>query len=495
MSMPRAGGYRTRRGGAAGGLEDWKARGALGTFQQAWVKSWANEVAVALIPPSVHSVVLSLTVALPLLALLGCSQRVEGIVRIVLITVDTLRYDGFEPMHGRPSLMPETYRLAQQGVILRRHYSATSTTQPTHASILTGLHPWQHGVYQNGVPLRDGFETVAERMKQAGFSTGAVVASFPLYRGFGFARGFDDYDEEFTETFAWQWGGLHVPEARFYSLAGSVTQKAIGLMDRASGKKQFFWFHYFDPHPPYGDLAGGEIHWLPWVRSRLEKPETLADARAMIPVMRKAYDRDVRALDDSLRVLIERIRREEDEFETHILFASDHGEAFGESGSVGHGARLTEELIHVPCFIHSPRMDPHTSDIPTGSVDLAATILSLAGLDARKSEGRDLIGTTSEEGPVVGMRRPLDEEEIEYRTDGKPYRLAARQFYAVAGGRVYKGDQGSIATNDTEPVDEQTAERMKKLFATFERELDAVASKVTIDAKEREALEALGYAQ
>jgi len=462
---------------------------------QAWVKAWVSEVAVALVPPSVHRFVLSLMVALPVLALLGCSQGVDGPVRIVLITVDTLRYDGFEPMHGQPSLMPKMYRLAQQGVIFRRHYSATSTTQPTHASILTGLHPWRHGVYQNGVPLGDGFETIAERMKQAGFSTGAVVASFPLYRGFGFARGFDDYDEEFTEMETESWRGLKVPEGRFYSLAGSVTQKAIGLMDRASGKKQFFWFHYFDPHAPYGDLAGGELYRPSWVSSRLRKPETLSDARAMIPVMHKAYDRDVRALDDSLGVLIEHIRREEDEFETHILFVSDHGEAFGESGSVGHGTRLTEELIHVPCFIHSPRMGSRPSEIPIGSVDLAATILSLAGLDARESDGRDLTGASSEEGPVVGMRRTWDEAEIEYRTDGKPYRLAARQFYAVVGDRVYKGNQASIATNDTEPVEEQTAERMKKLFANFERELDAIAGKLTISAKEREALEALGYVQ
>ena len=67
-------------------------------------------------------------------------------MRIVLVTLDTLRADGLEKM-------PATSAYARRGARFERAYSATSTTQPTHASLLTGLHPWEHGVTDNGEVL------------------------------------------------------------------------------------------------------------------------------------------------------------------------------------------------------------------------------------------------------------------------------------------------------------------------------------------------------
>ena len=54
--------------------------------------------------------------------------------------------------------------------------TSTSTTLPTHATMFTGLHPWHHGVTRNAMVLRGGHETLAERLREAGFETAAVVA-------------------------------------------------------------------------------------------------------------------------------------------------------------------------------------------------------------------------------------------------------------------------------------------------------------------------------
>ena len=91
--------------------------------------------------------------------------------------------------------MPRLRKWAERGRVFERYYSSTSTTQPTHATLLTGLHPWEHGVPRNGMVLTDERITLAERLRDAGFRTVAAVASFPLHRQFGFDQGFETYHD------------------------------------------------------------------------------------------------------------------------------------------------------------------------------------------------------------------------------------------------------------------------------------------------------------
>jgi arylsulfatase A-like enzyme len=136
-----------------------------------------------------------------LLGLSGCiDSREDGPgspIRIVLVTLDTLRLDGFTGSGVREGPMPRTLEFAAQGQRFEQAYAASPNTQPTHASMLTGLHPWEHGVTRNGRVLDDGFETIAELLQTHGYSTAAVVSSFPLHARFGFDQGFDSYQDDF----------------------------------------------------------------------------------------------------------------------------------------------------------------------------------------------------------------------------------------------------------------------------------------------------------
>ena len=89
-------------------------------------------------------------------------------------------------------------------------------------------------------------------------------------------------------------------------------------------------------------------------------------------------DREVGALLDSLeqRQVLDG---------TVVVIASDHGEGFGEHGLRGHGNSLYRTELHVPLIIRYP------SRVPAGTRvrevvtlrDLAATLIDLAGVDAR----------------------------------------------------------------------------------------------------------------
>ena len=59
-----------------------------------------------------------------------------------------------------------------------------------------------------------------------------------------------------------------MPEGRFFPLGDAIARRAIESLDRADEARQFFWFHYFDAHSPYGSTRG----------SRLRKPEIMKAA-------------------------------------------------------------------------------------------------------------------------------------------------------------------------------------------------------------------------
>jgi arylsulfatase A-like enzyme len=415
----------------------------------------------------------------------SCTSQAVPRVRVVLITLDTLRYDSLAGSADRPSAMPLTRAWAEKGVVFERFYSVTSATQPSHATMFTGLQPWQHGLTRNGQILNAKFVTLAERLKQAGFTTAAVVASVPVDSQFGFSQGFDVFVEHFNHGSNPHWEGTTVVGDRFYCLADTVTNQAIELLDRTKGERQFYWFHYFDPHEPYGDSAGGPAIAL---TALIEKAASGAPVFDDLRRARTLYDADVGALDRSLNRLLQRLHQN-DKTETHIVMVSDHGESFGEDGAMGHGQRINEEQIHVPLVIESPRLARGTRGDVTASVDIAPTLLSLAGVTDSVPGGRDLSVRSDAPRWVFGMRRTFVEETREWLADGKSRMLPEMLFYFADGESIYTGDGNGVATQ----LNAATSIQMAGLFRSFEAELRGHVVEEAVDEKTQNALKALGY--
>jgi arylsulfatase A-like enzyme len=297
--------------------------------------------------------------ALPLLLLALCASAGCGgeRTRIVLITLDSLRYDSFAGSAERVSSMPRTSALAAKGTRFEHFYASTSSAQPTQATIFTGLHPWNHGVTRNGVVLEEAHRTFPERLRRSGFSTAAVVGSFELHRSFGYAQGFDQFHDQLEIDIEGRHSFHDVPlgDNGFYSLADSVTRTALEVLDGLRGERQFVWVHYFDPHGPYGDAAG--------LAESLSTPRLLSMVESGHPEIREAlreahrlYERDVASLDEALSRLLQRLLEDAEQVTTHVLVASNHGESFGEAGSIGHDTRRGR--------LHRARHAPHARADP-----------------------------------------------------------------------------------------------------------------------------------
>ncbi|MEM7351766.1 MAG: sulfatase, partial [Acidobacteriota bacterium] len=239
---------------------------------------------------------------------------------LVLITLDTTRNDFVGPtVEGGASRTPALDRLAGQGVRYRRAVAPSPLTLPSHASLLTGLEPPEHGVRVNGsVALPQDLPTLATLLTAHGFDSAAFVATRVLDRRFGLARGFALYDDRMVAERLGEYG---YPERD----AAAVTTAALAWTAGRDPVRPFFlWVHYYDPHFPYAapGSTGGSVHAL------------YADEIAFM-------DRQIGRLLDGLPATPERI----------VAVVGDHGESLGEHGERTHGIFLYRSVMEVPLIV------------------------------------------------------------------------------------------------------------------------------------------------
>lgn len=443
-----------------------------------------------------NAAMVQLTALLGICAFLASCERPRG-VRVVLFTLDTLRYDALLGAPGQPSSMPGTLSWAQDNaVIFERFYAAVSATSPTHATIFTGLHPWQHGVTRNRLVLDERFLTLAECFKEAGFSTAAVVASAAAVNSGSFAQGFDKFIRVKPGATLDANGRTVSSDNRVrrrYALGGEVEEQAFRVLESLRSERQFLWVHFVDPHTPYGDTAG-DVDRV-WTAKAREQAIAAADGgREVFRRVQRLYSADVMMLDSILVRLIARLEQDSESFETHIVITSDHGECL-EEGRLGHGRHLVEQVIHVPTLIASPRMVPGIRRDVAGSVDLFTTLLSLARIRREVGGGRDLLEDGESSG-AVGMRMAYGRPLAYKGADGVDRLIDGELIYFVtAEGAVYRSDCQRLMAPPGLDISPAGAQELLVHFRVPCRQLSKEPQAATVDPDTEEQLRALGYVE
>ncbi|MCH7869825.1 MAG: sulfatase-like hydrolase/transferase, partial [Myxococcales bacterium] len=428
------------------------------------------------------------------------SREGDARVRVVLITLDTLRFDRFEAIHGKTSAMPLTRSHAERGLVFRHFYTVSPVTQPAHVTFLTGLPPWEHGITRNGSVFSDRFPSIVETFKQNGFETRAIVASFPLARRFGFARGFDEFNDDFSHNLSenkllWE-SHWKIQAGEFFALGNSITDRALAALQRATEPKQFFWFHYFDPHAPYGISSGAGAMRKKDIMAGI--PTGAAAVKQLLTEAAALYDKDVRYLDLALDRLLRKLAEDEATYETHIVVVADHGESLGDGNSIGHGARLNEAELRVPAFVISPKVAAGVRNNVTSAIDIAPTLLSLAGLKMTGPglPGRDLTAPPTNDSRAFAIRRTFREfGKSELRLDGEHYSLDEILFCEIdSTGRIRRGNRDELIESE-ENLTTNEHDRIMDSFRTFHEAYERMNEATAIDAEARRGLEALCYIQ
>ncbi|CAN91253.1 cell wall surface anchor family protein [Sorangium cellulosum So ce56] len=290
---------------------------------------------------------------------------------VLLVTLDTVRADHTSAYGYGRDTSPRLAELAARGVLFERAYAVSSETQRAISPLVTGRRLNRAARDRREWPtLLPENDTLAERMKRAGYLTAAVSSFTWISQERGFDQGFDRFETVY--------GDAHPEREATGHLA---VEKAIALLEGVAQRTQpiFLWLHLFDAHERY--LAHPGI--------RFGAGRTAA------------YDGEIAYVDRQLGALLDAVARGPRAGRTAIIVHGSQGEGLGEHGPVGHGVELYEEAIRVPLVIALPGAAPGRYPHPVSTVDIAPTVLDVGGAEATAVEGASLaaIATGAERAP------------------------------------------------------------------------------------------------
>ena len=299
--------------------------------------------------------------------------RREPGLDVLLITLDTLRADAVGAYGARAASTPWMDRLANEGLRFAEARAHNVVTLPSHANILSGRYPFDHGVRDNaGFRMPDGVETLATVLKAQGYRTGAFVSAFPLDSRFGLDRGFDVYEDSFVDASA---RPVFLEQERRGTETVALARR---WLEEDRSRPSFCWVHLYETHAPYAP------------------PEPFATRFRDTP-----YAGEAAATDAALGPLLEPILAAGRTGRTLVVLTSDHGEALGDHGEATHGIFAYEPVLRVPLVLFQPRLfRPGATSTPAGHVDILPTVLDALALPVPAGlPGRSLLGRLSADVP------------------------------------------------------------------------------------------------
>ena len=416
----------------------------------------------------------ALAAPLVLLVLLtGCGRKQPSAVTdtgpprdLLLVTLDTFRVDR-AGCYGNPEgLTPSIDRALRSALLLGDAFAPAPLTAVSHATMLTGLEPYHHGVRDNALfPLADSVATLAEHLGQHGFTSAAFIAGFPLSKRFGFGQGFTTYDDEL---------GPDPGAETFFAErpAREVVDRALAWVATLRGQDHaFLWTHFFDPHHPHRPLR----------------------ALRALPVTGD-YEREIRGMDRQIGRLLRGL--EAAGRRPLVVIVSDHGEGLGDHKEQHHCILLHDETMHGLLGFAAPRDSPLATRLRglrrgvARYTDIAPTVLDALGVEAMPDlDGGSLLTSTSSEGAYGESYYSM----LHYRWSPLlSWRDERWTYIEGPHPELYDrfGDPGE--RHDVIREHPDIAETFSKRIADVAHAPEA-SSAQELDAESREKLAALGY--
>ena len=309
---------------------------------------------------------------------------------ILLIGIDSLRADHMSCYGYHRLTTPHIDRLAQEGTLFERTYSAYIPTTSGYASMLTGMDLFSTQVValRHKGPLRSEVRTLAEILRDVGYNTTCVG-----FKGNPSSRGFDTY-LNFSG-----WGGWN--EGR-NPKAQKLNEVTIPELDRLAKEKEpfFLFLRHMDPHSPY-------LPPEPYERMFYHGDECNPRNKSMEPVMAfkpfrdyfatwmppgitdkdyviAQYDGGVAYMDACIQTIFTALASRGVLDKTIIVINSDHGETLYDHECWFDHHGLYDPTLHVPLIIRYPRKVPAGKRVGgyNRHQDLVPTLLELADIKA-----------------------------------------------------------------------------------------------------------------
>lgn len=313
---------------------------------------------------------------------------------VILISLDTLRADHLGCYgYDRPT-SPFLDSLTADCALFANTYAQSSWTLPSHLSMLYSLNSASHQVYYNDQKVDASLPSVASVLRDRGYITYGFTGGGYVSSIYGFANGFDWYDEPV--------GGRKAPLG--VDEAESLFAVTSDWLEEHRDRPFFLFLHTFQIHGPYASPEPWSSMFLdqgaPWRKLALRNfLDNNGDDYAFSPEEQAnivgLYDGEIRYTDEMLlKPLVERLRELGLYDNTLLIITSDHGEEFLEHGGWLHGRTLYDELIRVPLIVKFPASAHRGQRVEykTRLIDIVPTILESVGIgyDRADFEGKSL---------------------------------------------------------------------------------------------------------
>ncbi len=395
---------------------------------------------------------------------------------ILLVVLDCARADRFDAALADTPGLPFLRSLRPEVLEFAAAVSPGSWTVPGHASLFTGLYPWDHGAHsRTGPRLLPGPETIAEALGRAGYRTALFSGNAYVQSATGLSRGFEKAVWGGAREFFLRFEGADRPSSPDLGAAGPVhdlshesaapspfRQFAIDALSRApafwdglnrvGGKMRgtsgetarsvcpwiepelerwlasqpaeapvFVFVNLIEAHEPYLADAGFEVgakRWLGYAGARQDSVLWVQGrwkpSSAELASSRRSYAHAYRTLDRRVERIVGAFSRHRRWEESLFVLTSDHGQAFLEGETIYHRFRLDEPITRIPLWVRAPGGAPR--GVRTDWASLVDIPRTLAGLVGRPSFGdptaRSLVEPGDPERPVYALTDGIRAAEI-----------------------------------------------------------------------------------
>ncbi|HKV89885.1 MAG TPA: sulfatase-like hydrolase/transferase [Thermoplasmata archaeon] len=338
---------------------------------------------------------------------------------VLVVVLDCGRADDLPGGSRAVTNMPFADGLRRESLWFPRAVSPAPWTVPSHASLFTGLYPWEHGAHAKGtLKLPEGIPRLPALLHERGYRTFSLSANHLISPDLGLSEGFD------RSAWAGWWepyyrtsGNGHPPHAsgngvpthnsRLHRLKHGPTWEAVKLTSRvvyrfpfvtdAAGRLRqrlrdpggretpgvsswieptfdrwlgetppstpvFAFVNLLEVHEPYYPVATWRAQLADWVRDSRDRQDHIGWLAGAWKPSAQEYDRlhelcrDMLAeADRRLAGLAAVLQRHGRWEDTTVVITSDHGQGFGEHDILFHMLRLEEPLVRIPLWIRRPR--------------------------------------------------------------------------------------------------------------------------------------------
>jgi len=315
---------------------------------------------------------------------------------IILLVIDSLRFDHVGFGNHAPSLTPVLDRIAEQGYSFTQAITQGPYTRAAMSSLMSSTYASMYGGEKR---LSLDRPVIQEMLRPAGYSTLGVSTNLYLSTPFGWSRGFDYFNDCRPEDVYRKNYKLRVMSKMYKRFGRTIgwpksmsAEYAFGSAVNHLGRTQppfFMWIHLMDAHWPYShqrfswdeDWLGNQAYDQKILHRLLsDEPEFSSEEFEEIY---SGYKTAVRYVDGQLEDFIGRLQRLCLLDNTWLFITADHGEEFFEHGRFLHTGIPYDNLIRVPLIIR-PADNHELSknkifNNQVGLMDLVPTFLDLAG--------------------------------------------------------------------------------------------------------------------